>query len=165
MRSVVMVKMEPACEHAAAVFEAAKPDLGPLQIQQDADVRSGFAGGRAHRVDAGRVFVLRAVRRIEPENIHAGVDQLAEDTGGVDGRTQGGYDFGVLHPADNYLARLGGVFAFFGGSSGSSSCNATMPFGVSTAGNARSAATRAARGGSGERGFTVPSSGGCTRSM
>ena len=87
-------------EHRVAVFEASQPDLGTLQIEQNAGVHARITRRAAHRVDARRVLVLRAVRRIQAENIHARGKQLAQDAGRIGGRPQRGYDFGIGHPVE-----------------------------------------------------------------
>ena len=83
-----------------AVFEASQPDLGALQIEQNAGMHARITRRAAHRVDARRMIVLRAVGRVETENIHARGKQLAQDTGRIGGRPQCGYNFCIGHPVE-----------------------------------------------------------------
>ena len=56
----------------AAFEEFAEANLGTLQIEQNAAWTPRSRGERADRVDARRMFVLRAVRGVEAKNIDAG---------------------------------------------------------------------------------------------
>ena len=87
-----------------------EPDFRTLQIQQNARVNAVRARGFANRRDSCRVLILFPVRRVQAENIDTRGEKLAENTRGIGGRPQGGYNFGIWHPSD-YLARRGGAFA------------------------------------------------------
>ncbi len=58
--------------------EALQPDLGPLEVGQDADPATARVRGLAHQpVDLG-VVLLRPVAHVQPGDVHPGVHQLPD---------------------------------------------------------------------------------------
>src|ERR1022692_1115319 len=58
--------------------KGAKADLGPLQIDQDADSASGRLRGGPHRLVRRQVVSLGAVAHVEPGHVQAGRDELGD---------------------------------------------------------------------------------------
>ena len=86
--------------HAEMQKQAAEANFGSLQVEENPGVHARFAGRLANRIDARRMVVLRAVRGVEAEYIHAGGEQLAQDSGRIGGRPQSGYNFCIGHPVE-----------------------------------------------------------------
>ena len=58
-----------------AVGEPAEPDLGALQVGEDADGAPGHIGGRPDALVGGLVIGVFAVAEVEPSDVHSGLDQ------------------------------------------------------------------------------------------
>ena len=84
-------------EEALPVFESAKPNLGTLEVEEDGRVASGFGRHGAHGSNAGGVVFMRAMRGVQPKNVHARRENLLEDARRVGGGTEGGNNLRVRH--------------------------------------------------------------------
>ena len=78
-----------------AILEFADADLRSLQVAHDAHGAAGLAAGRAHHLGALQVILRAAVRKIQPDDIHAGAEHLLEDFGIVRCRAERGHDLGA----------------------------------------------------------------------
>ncbi len=76
-------------------LQAPRADLRALQILQDANRPSLKLGGPANPLHiAGMVFV-RAMRKIQPRDVHAQTKQIAHGGLGMTGRADGADDLGA----------------------------------------------------------------------
>ena len=76
--SVVIVNSAPGLELDLAVREPADADLRALQVEQHRDRLAAALGLGADDLQHLRVVLVTAVREVEPRDVHAGVDQLAD---------------------------------------------------------------------------------------
>ena len=76
------IRASPACsDQRRAALEPAGADLRAAQVLQDGDVLVGAHRGLAHLVKARGVIGLRAVRKIEADDVDAGGDERVEHRG------------------------------------------------------------------------------------
>ena len=61
-----------------AVGEPAEPDLGALQVGEDADGAPGHVGCGADPLVVGLVIGVVAVAEVEPRDVHSGLDQCPD---------------------------------------------------------------------------------------
>ena len=59
------------------VLKVTQTDFRPLGVQQDGDALSGLLDDLTDRLDAASVFLIIPVRKVQTDDVHAGVDQLA----------------------------------------------------------------------------------------
>ena len=87
-------------QHHGAAHEAADAQFRSLDIGQDTDrvLRPGFQ--IADQVDIAAVVFVAAVRKVEPENIGAGLEKLRQHFGVGTRRPQGGDDLGFTTAKD-----------------------------------------------------------------
>src|SRR6201987_5178657 len=69
--------------------------LRSLQVGQDSDGFAKFIGHRAQRLNAGEMFIMAAMRKIQSSYVHARFEQPAQNPGGARCRTYGADDFGM----------------------------------------------------------------------
>ena len=79
-----------------AVLEDAGADLGALGVEQDGHGHANLLGDAANALDAGLVVLVRAVREVEAGDVHAVLDELAQDVLVLSGRAHGADDLGPL---------------------------------------------------------------------
>ena len=72
--------------------EPPEPDLGALQIGQDADRTPGHVRCGSHPLVVGLVIGELTVAEVEPRDIHAGLDQCPDYVVFTGGRAQGADD-------------------------------------------------------------------------
>ena len=84
-------------EHVAAVGEGVQPDLRALEVGEDADPVPGGVRRLADQPVAALVVGVAAVAHVEPGDVHAGVDQLADLLRGRGGGAEGADDLGSTH--------------------------------------------------------------------
>lgn len=82
-------------EHDLVVLELADANLRPLQVAEDAYGPAELGGRSADAVGARLVVFSRAVRKIHPDNVDAGLDHALQHLGRGGGGAQRGNDFGV----------------------------------------------------------------------
>ena len=87
--STVIRTVSPVGPERGAVGEPAQPDLGPLQVGEDADGASGRVGCGPNTLVVGFVVGVVAVAEVEPRDVHSGLDQRPDGVVGSGGRTQG----------------------------------------------------------------------------
>ncbi len=92
-------------ERRAAIFEAAYANLRPLQVADNADHPAALRGNVAQALQPGSLLVLVAMRKIQPGNIEARIDHVAEHGGIVGGRSERGNDFGAALHGRDYCTR------------------------------------------------------------
>ena len=80
-----------------ATNERPGPDLGTAQVLHDRDVAARLPRHFADPPERFRVGLVRPVREVEAEDVHARRDQRVEDLGAVAGRTNGGDDLRLTH--------------------------------------------------------------------
>ena len=68
--------------------EPAEPDLGALQVGEDADRMPGHIGGCADALVGGLVVGVVAVAEVEPRDVHPGLDQCPDRLVGCGGRAE-----------------------------------------------------------------------------
>ena len=56
-----------------------QPDLGAAQVLQHGKLSLGLSSNPADRLERGRMHFMRAVREVEPEDIHPRLDHLPHD--------------------------------------------------------------------------------------
>ena len=78
-----------------AAFESAQAQLRPLQVEQHADRPAELLLQRADGFQAPRVVGLRAVAEVEPEHVHAVLEQGADGPLVGRGRPERGDDLGA----------------------------------------------------------------------
>ena len=71
----------PGLNPGRALLEAAQPDLGALQVDEDAHPVAGLVGSLAHPAVDLLVLGVAAVAEIEPGDVHPGVHQLSDPLG------------------------------------------------------------------------------------
>ena len=76
-----------------------RPDLRAAQILQHGNGAAGPIRSRTQACIGGAMCLVRTVREIEPEHVDAREHQLVEDVIAVAGRSEGGDDLRVAHPA------------------------------------------------------------------
>jgi hypothetical protein len=79
-------------EDVFACAEGAEPDLGALEIGEDADGPFEVLGRRLDVGERSGMDVVGAVAEIETGDVHAGVDEVGDGFDGVGGRAEGGHD-------------------------------------------------------------------------
>ena len=84
--------VSPSAQNVGPVGEPAEPDLGALQIGEDADGASGRVRCGADTLVVGFVIGVVAVAEVEPRDVHSGLDQCPEDVVSRSGRTKGADD-------------------------------------------------------------------------
>ena len=77
--------------------EQSGTDFRTGQVLQDRHLRAGSARGGPDPREGRTVGVVRAVRKVLPEDVRAGSDQSIEHGIGVGGGTDRRDDFGVTH--------------------------------------------------------------------
>ena len=82
-------------QHGLMILEQAGANLGPLQVAQDAQRLALFLAHLADLLDDGGLALVAAVGKIEPDDVHAGADQVANDGLGVGGGPERGDNFGA----------------------------------------------------------------------
>ena len=87
----------PALELDGAVGEGLQPDLGALEVGQDAHAVTRRVRGLADQPVGLGVVLLRAVAHVEPGHVHPRVDQLADPPLARGGGSQGAHDLGSSH--------------------------------------------------------------------
>ncbi len=90
-----------------AVGEVLQPDLGALEVGEDADAVPALVGGLADQPVGDLVVGVAAVAHVQPGDVHPGVDELAQPLRGRDGRAEGADDLGFAHPRS--VANLGSI--------------------------------------------------------
>ena len=90
-----------------AVGEPLEPDLRALEVGEDPDAVPALVGGLAHEPVVVLVVGVAAVAHVEPGDVHAGVDELADLLGSPDRWAEGADDLGSTHPST--LANLGSI--------------------------------------------------------
>src|SRR5690606_37545588 len=83
-------------------LETADAYLRPLQIDQYADRASRFARERTHHLHPLLMLARGAVRKIEPHDIHAGIDHVGDGRRITRCGAKGGDDLGTAGHA-HYL--------------------------------------------------------------
>ena len=81
-----------ARRHRALADVRRQPQLGPLQVEEQAQRPPGAPGRRAHLAGAAALIVGRPVRAVQPRAVDARGDHPVEHTGGVRGRAERGDD-------------------------------------------------------------------------
>ena len=71
----------PGLDPGRALLEAAQPDLGALQVDEDAHAVAGLVGSLAHPAVDLLVLGVAAVAEVEPGDVHPGVHQLSDPLG------------------------------------------------------------------------------------
>lgn len=89
-----------------AIGKFADPDLGPLQVCQDSNVEPMLLSGCAHLRRTITMILGSAMRKIKPNNIDTGQDQLLDHLGGRSCRPKGRNDFGGAGQAHDYFADI-----------------------------------------------------------
>src|SRR5437879_8554741 len=84
-------------------LETPGTDFRPLQVLQDADRASFLARCAPNTVDVASVLIMSAVRKVEPGNIHAKSQHVAQDNFAIRGRPDCGNDLG---PAEHAFPRF-----------------------------------------------------------
>src|SRR5262249_22062792 len=85
-----------------------KPHLGPAQVLENPHMCSGLTAQLADVSKDRRVLLVGAVREVEPKDIDAGVDQLAQDRGRARRRADRGDDLRAYRRQRvNFLLRHG----------------------------------------------------------
>ncbi len=79
-------------EQDSAVGKGTGTDLRPRQIGEDGDGLTAIGSDRSDAGEHRQVFVERAVTQVQPHDVGAGVDQLAEGLDGVTRRSDGRHD-------------------------------------------------------------------------
>ena len=79
------------------VGQRARPDLRATEILQDGDVPAHSPGGGADALERRQVGLVRPVREVQPNDVHARRDQLVEHRVVVAGGAQRGDDLRVAH--------------------------------------------------------------------
>jgi hypothetical protein len=74
------------------ILQRASPDLRTAEILHQRDASSRPIGGGANAFNGGSVRLVRAVRKIQAENIGPGLDQLADGVVAVARRSNGRND-------------------------------------------------------------------------
>ncbi len=82
-------------QRRAARGKAFDAHLGPAQVAQDADDTAGPRRGRPCALDAPRVLVEAAVRKIDADQVRAGFDQVLERRLGIGRRSERRHDLGA----------------------------------------------------------------------
>jgi hypothetical protein len=101
---VVITKRWPTVQvHRLALCERARADFRALQVGQNRDGLAVTRGGATHVNRQPHFFFRRAVRKIQPRNVHAGVHQLVNHFLGGSSRSQGADDFGPTQIQHDYL--------------------------------------------------------------
>ena len=77
------------CPIGGAGGEPSEPDLGTLQVGEDAHRMPGHIGGRADAFVGGFVIGVVTVAEVQPRDIHAGLDQCLDGLVGGCGRAEG----------------------------------------------------------------------------
>ena len=78
-----------------AANETLNPDLGALQIGEDADRPLQRLANATHGLDPGGLILGLAVRIVESHHVHAGGDQTVQDGRIIGGRTEGRENLGA----------------------------------------------------------------------
>ena len=81
-----------AGSHRPLADVCGQPQLGPLQIEEQAQRPPGAPGRRAHLAGAASLIVGRPVRAVEPRAVDARGDHAVEHTWSVGGRAERGHD-------------------------------------------------------------------------
>ncbi len=76
--------------------ETADPELGPLQVHEDADRLVQLLLDLANPGEALGVVAVLAVAEVQAEQVHAGLDQCAHVVDAAGGRAEGGEDLDLL---------------------------------------------------------------------
>ena len=84
-------------QHDFAVFERADAVFGALGVQQDRDRQVQLLADALDLFDMVKVIRMRAVRKVEARDIHAGAAHLCEGGFIRAGGTDGADDFGFSH--------------------------------------------------------------------
>ncbi len=84
-------------QHDFAVFERADAVFGTLGVQQDRDRQVQLLADAPDLFDMVKVIRMRAVRKVEARDIHAGAAHLCESGFIRAGGTDGADDFGFSH--------------------------------------------------------------------
>jgi hypothetical protein len=94
-------------------FQATSTDFGALKVLQDTNRARLFVGSFANPIDVPGVFFVRAVRKIQPGNIHSEPEEVAESLFRIGGRPDSADDLGspgVVAPGvGSKRERRGGV--------------------------------------------------------
>src|SRR5206468_946360 len=101
-------KCRPGCQRSGTAGEGPESNLGPLQIQENADGAAGPIRGPADLSTELRVLIVGSMREIESGDIHAGIDEGTDRfrcRGGGSERTD---DFGATAHARARRKRWGG---------------------------------------------------------
>ena len=94
---VVMVHSWPRSSVTGPSAKVAEPDLGALEVGEDADAVPARVRGLAHQAVGLGVVLVGAVAHVQPGDVHAGVHQLTDAARGGDGRAEGADDLGFAH--------------------------------------------------------------------
>jgi hypothetical protein len=81
-------------EHDRPALEGPDADLGPAQVGDDRQGHAQPVRDGADVVQPLGLLLQRAVREVQPEDVHARLDQLGEHRHFTGGRADGGDDFG-----------------------------------------------------------------------
>ena len=76
---VVSVKSAPGSSSIEPVDEPADADLRALQVLQHGDRPAALVGLRAHGRNHGLVILRIAVREVDASDIHALIDEIADE--------------------------------------------------------------------------------------
>jgi hypothetical protein len=79
--------------------ESPDPDLGALQVEQHGDGPAALLRLGPDRGQHAGVVLVAAVREVEADHVHAGLDQLADPLGARRRGAQGTHDLGAGHRA------------------------------------------------------------------
>ena len=91
------------------VGKAANPQLGPLQIDQDANGPSVLGLNRADRRDELAHALMRRVTHVDAKHVGTGRKQVRDDALAGGGRSESGYDFGPAQTSHQLRLRDAGA--------------------------------------------------------
>src|SRR5262249_22158915 len=74
------------------VFQSSGPNLGALQVLQNANRATGLFRDAAHALDHPQMFFMRPMRKVETSHVHSQAHQVAQGGFRVAGGPQGAYD-------------------------------------------------------------------------
>ena len=77
-------------QQVRSLGKSSDADLGPLQIEQDADVRTQFLGNGANTANAARQIVLSTMGGVQAEDVNTGIEELSKYALRVSSRPESG---------------------------------------------------------------------------
>ena len=82
-------------QYRLMIFQSGGADLGSLQIAENAERLAFFAADFPDQFQYREFALMRAVREIQPDDVNASPNQVANHRFGVRGGPQSGHDLGA----------------------------------------------------------------------